>query len=84
MAKDPGDLRTLLLYGEVYDFATSAGQKGNSKIDIAKGLLTPSFLSIVEAKDIELPEVEKALSHAVDVSRKRLSKLLDKVKVKKL
>ena len=82
MAKDPGDLRTLLLYGEAYDFATD--QKGKSKVDIAKGLLTPTFLSIVAEKDIESPEVEKPFNHAVDVCKRRLITLINKVKDKKL
>ena len=86
MAEDPGsgDLRTLLLYGEVYDFATSPDQKGKPKGEIAKALLSPSFLSIMKEKDVDSPELEKAFSHAIDVCRKRLPRLIDKVQRKKL
>ena len=75
-------LRTRLLCGQVYDTAT--GGKGKSKVDIAKDLLTPSFLDIIREDDIESPEVRKAFDHAVHICRMRLIRLMDKVKNKRM
>ena len=53
---------TLLLYGQVYEFATSLDQRGKPKGEIAKILMSPRFLSIVREEEIESPEVRRCLS----------------------
>ena len=75
---------TLLLYGQVYEFATSPDQRGKPKGKIAKILLSPRFLNVVREEEIESPEVRKVFKRALEICRMRLSKLIVKVKSKSI
>ena len=85
-AASDSSLRTLLLYGQVYDYAASSGERGKSKskIDIAKALLTPEFLSIVREEEIESREVKEVYARAVEICRRRLVHLVDNVQKKRI